>query len=800
MSKKERIVSTDDKSIAMLNELDEDIKKLRDNYENLIDTTISIDNFWNFLKNIMNKWIYEYKTPKEPKWDELSKTAKEYLIALGIVFDNYSSSYDLRLQDEVSEYEREFMGKSAQLISVFEDTVDELRTKKQNNTRRSITSTVNPSDQDQQKITYDAILPTYIENDLWTTKDKLNYQIYAIAIANFLTKKETKSPLSISIQSPWGGGKSSLMRMIQKQMDEKGAQLALQKLYHNRSDQEIKLRNLKGEIWKRILMNIFLPWRNKVEIPPFDSAGYEIKPCVTIWFNTWKYESTEQVWSGLADSIVREISSRMNPIERELFFLELNLRRTDFNSIRRWVYDKSITYLWNKIKGWLLPLLTLLFTFLFTYILGMIRPEFMDQIIKLKDLSLTELLRTTGWYGVITTSSFSLLGLIKEIISTENEPSSVVLGDKVRVPNYNDKLGFIHHATEDLEIIFQTIPDRYLPLIIFVDDLDRCSPHNIAQVIEGINLFLAGEFKNCIFVLGMDAEMVAAALEVSHNEVVSKLPLYSTHSPIGWRFMDKFIQLPIIIPPIYDTKEYLGTLFPTESNFKKDVNIDADITSVEVKDIKGKLLNFLSRLTNSVEKIRIGPIEIELNQDRKLEGLNETDKEKIRRITNRIKTLTDQDKEFIDQVSKASSEFSNNPRELKKFANVLRFYRFIWYSIRESSGNEPCSFDQLRRWITLSLRWPSLIRWIYWGQGDYRPESSEMKHKNPTQERLSLLEKIGGESKDFEEWVKLIESSLDVKREVIPWLKDRNLRQFFKNEFKLESSERLSASTGKGIY
>ncbi|MFC7643536.1 P-loop NTPase fold protein [Streptosporangium lutulentum] len=29
------------------------------------------------------------------------------------------------------------------------------------------------------------------------------------------------------------------------------------------------------------------------------------------------------------------------------------------------------------------------------------------------------------------------------------------------------------------------------PLVVFVDDLDRCSPGTVAQVIEAINLFLA---------------------------------------------------------------------------------------------------------------------------------------------------------------------------------------------------------------------------------------------------------------------------------------------------------------------
>ena len=63
------------------------------------------------------------------------------------------------------------------------------------------------------------------------------------------------------------------------------------------------------------------------------------------------------------------------------------------------------------------------------------------------------------------------------------------------------------------------------------------------------------------FSIGMDTEMVAASLEVAHEQVISKLPTYPTHMPIGWRFMDKFIQLPISIPPVYDMQNYIHYLF-----------------------------------------------------------------------------------------------------------------------------------------------------------------------------------------------------------------------------------------------
>ena len=49
--------------------------------------------------------------------------------------------------------------------------------------------------------------------------------------------------------------------------------------------------------------------------------------------------------------------------------------------------------------------------------------------------------------------------------------------------------------------------------VIFIDDLDRCFPAKVGQVVEAINLFLAGDLPKCMFVIGMDTELVAAALQ-----------------------------------------------------------------------------------------------------------------------------------------------------------------------------------------------------------------------------------------------------------------------------------------------
>jgi hypothetical protein len=667
-----------------------------------------------------------------------------------------------------------------------------------------------------ERIPNDVLLPTYIETDIWTTRDKLNYQIYAIAVANFLTKKETKSPLSISIQAPWGGGKSSLMRMIQEQLDKVGAQLAYKKMSDEPFD-KVKLKELKSWAWKKKIEDLKI-WKRKekdpqeIKIPGFDGGGFKVRPCVTIWFNAWKYESTEQVWAGLADSIVREIAGRMTPVKREWFFLQLNLRRMNIDSIRRWIYDQSLSYLWQKIHIWVRPAMFIIAIFLTIYIFGSVRS--VDLIFKQSNfygISTSDLFFKSGFYGAISTAVIAGLRALLEKRSIDNEPSHVSLGKYVNVPDYNDKLGFIHHYSEDLQIILETIPHDYLPLVIFIDDLDRCSPNNIAQVIEGINLFLAGEFKNCMFVMGMDAEMVAAALEVAHKDVISKLAKYSTQTPIGWRFMDKFVQLPIIIPPVSDMTNYLGSLYSVNIHQEEGTEgYKQPSTQLSKKRIVlSSLLKRLFKTTTDRESARDEVVSTNRptakssdKEEDKLLGLEGDQQRFVRDMTDRIRRSTDKDREFLEQIEKATSDFSNNPRDIKRFVNVLRFQRFVWYGIKElRPGKEPCSFDQLRRWIILSMKWPALVRWLYWSQEGLNDEEDAGRRRNTTQERLEILENLGASSTDQNDWQKNVERALNAKSDSVVWVGDDELRRFFKHEGELkEKSERLSAAAGKGIY
>jgi KAP family P-loop domain len=590
-------------------------------------------------------------------------------------------------------------------------------------------------------------LSPHIATDSWTIEDQLGYRLYAYAIAKFLTNDQTKPPISISLQSPWGGGKTSLMRMVRNELDTKAAE--------PEKTMDLEIAPAIKELLKFLKKHSKFKTNNhKPEIPEFQSNGYQVKPCVTIWFNAWRYESTEQVWAGLADSIVRGIANRMDRMQREWFFLRLNLRRHDPDSIRRWIYKRILTYLWKQISPWLWASLIGIATSIMLYIYN----------------------SYAGLLGVAASLGPTAIKSIREKSSVEDEPTDVGLGKYVKVPDYNEKLGFIHHVVEDLQIVLDTIPPDCRRIVIFIDDLDRCSPTNVAQVVEGINLFLAGGFKDCRFVIGMDAEMVAAALEVAHSDVILKLPKYSRYMPIGWRFMDKFVQLPIVIPPIgSELQKYVDSLFIID------------------KHQEDKLLLEIPTLRDDKKEKQ--------EENKKLKNYNTEIRNIIQESSHRIDRSSDQDKEVRDQVSQAASYFSNNPRDIKRFVNMLRFHRFLRESMLAAKKENVPSLEQLQRWTVLLLKWPGVVRWLYWSSDRIGYKMSSEQKTNPMRERLKLLETWGLRGlRDQNYWEEQLRDIMKLEDDTVPWIYDENLTKFFGNEGKLQESERISASAGAGLY
>jgi len=129
--------------------------------------------------------------------------------------------------------------------------------------------------------------------------------------------------------------------------------------------------------------------------------------------------------------------------------------------------------------------------------------------------------------------------LIQELISQKGFDDEDVLEEKINQLNelYRESIYFdgLKKIKQKMEQIRKTAGKDYR-VVIFIDDLDRCSPSKALETLESIKLFLGME--GFIFVVGL-----------SHKTVIKLITqAYKATGVKGEDYIKKIIQIPIKIP------------------------------------------------------------------------------------------------------------------------------------------------------------------------------------------------------------------------------------------------------------
>lgn len=603
----------------------------------------------------------------------------------------------------------------------------------------------------------------HLQHDRASHLDQMGFKPYAIAVAAFLTSSDAHGPISISIQAPWGAGKSSLMRQIQHQLDPDA----------NQHPPESKITT--GQVVK--FLNRKLSSSKAPATPQTESKRW------TVWFNAWKYESSEQVWAGLVDAIISQVSDRLAPVERELFLLRLNLSRIDDSVVRKKIYDRVAALWWVSIRRWALTAGALIVSF------GSISALISHAIPAPPKWGVAASL-----FGATATqvaiAAYAVITFFKSRKKIADEPAKFSLAEYVRVPDYAKTVGIMHHIHQDLQRVLETLPRRTMqdgsgtpvnePLVIFIDDLDRCSPNKIASVIEGLNTFLAGDRSEFLFVIGMDPQVVAAALEHAHKDVKNHLPAYEQTVPLGWRYMDKFIQLAFTIPP--------------GRGLKNDTFIDY-LIGVDTAAAKSAA----ATPAPAAPANQGDPVTVPRHGQR-IEDPGENERESEQR-QREASVQFRSDGEDVQKIMRwISKEYLSSPRELKRTLNFVRFLLLLRISRTTQCLPTP-ELAQYQRWAVLCMRWPDLALWLQWGNANPPQSDSDPTFDSMTAQRLYWLEQCStGTGSACAEWGERVASKLGLPTGKVSWLANPDICHFFAQEARQPASQRISAGAAIGYY
>jgi predicted KAP-like P-loop ATPase len=176
------------------------------------------------------------------------------------------------------------------------------------------------------------------------------------------------------------------------------------------------------------------------------------------------------------------------------------------------------------------------------------------------------------------------------------------------------------------------------PLIVYVDNLDRCSPFNAISTLEAIRLFLF--LPNTAFVIAADEDMIRLAVPQYHKGVSQR---HQTD------YLDKLIQIPVHVPRpgIVEIRAYLMMLIAQDQGV-----IDAELEKLRVA---------------LEESVKLSWKQPQITVD---ELLDDGDINDLAELRNRCKVA-----EQLAPLLAESSNINGNPRIVKRLLNQVKMRR-----------------------------------------------------------------------------------------------------------------------------
>lgn len=280
------------------------------------------------------------------------------------------------------------------------------------------------------------------------------------------------------------------------------------------------------------------------------------KKSTTIWFNAWKYNTEDAIWRVLLTTILETLKNEKrkekgNPdIEKELKALN-DLQNSLYFEVKR-----------EELGSWKL---------------------YPGKVIK-----------------IIVNSILSEIPLIKSVIGVEksgfNEFFEILQREKKLIKI--KKVKFVEEFHDQFKYIIENYFDNRA--VIFIDDLDRCNPEKVIDVLEALRLFL--DVKGCFFILGIDRRVISRGIELKYKELKGN----NIDDIIsGDNYLEKIIQLEFFLPKISEEK--------VKDFIKEYSDLSEDYHDLIVKGIEGnprkikRILNFIQfqlNLSRTIPEIK----------------------------------------------------------------------------------------------------------------------------------------------------------------------------------------------------
>ncbi len=135
------------------------------------------------------------------------------------------------------------------------------------------------------------------------------------------------------------------------------------------------------------------------------------------------------------------------------------------------------------------------------------------------------LLALAAGFGTLGIALLTVVAILRRLRVLTLDPAKLMttLTERSRVGAFRDQLSFRHKFGEEFKDVCVALRTRRSPgMVIMIDDLDRCRPENVLEILEAVN-FLA-TVAPCFIFLGIDEEKVINAVAYGFKDSILELP------------------------------------------------------------------------------------------------------------------------------------------------------------------------------------------------------------------------------------------------------------------------------------
>jgi hypothetical protein len=548
----------------------------------------------------------------------------------------------------------------------------------------------------ENALTWDVPLPlttkASAQTDQPTAIDLLGYTSLVDALTELLTGPDTTFPLTIAISAPWGGGKSSVMRQLQRRLRTDATVEAQRQPTSLRSRISLATKGLLptfGRLWRAVVdwLNVLIRRR------PRTTKEATADGWVIVDFPAWRYDTGEQLWAAMA---------------KQTYDKGRESRRGWLAKLRfRWEIERP------RFSPW--PVLARVAIAGAGGAAGVVAGLIVSGLAGAPaDDSATA--ATVGGVG-------GTVAVARAFWSSASDPFKRAVESITAQPGIAAGDGFTPEAEQQVRALFRLLLKGEGRVAIFIDDLDRCTPKNLVRVIEVVNqIFVAsadaaGEAeptgspdgepertaRRLAFIFGMDRYVVARGIEAEYDVLLGVLAKYrdAAGEDFGLSFLDKIIQLWVTLPtPSPAGLEFLlrtAAGFDDESRGGVDVGRANQEMLSAVKDIPPTDRPAIVAATQAV----IDSTE----DDRKFAA--ELARQAI--LSSSAPRSPVDSPEVWTAMKLGADCLEPNPRQRKRYNNAFRLQLNL---ASRSSGVtfSPDELNALARWVAIRLRWGRLAQ------------------------------------------------------------------------------------------